>query len=447
MRSILSILIVLAVGISAQAQTTYAIKIKSGAGVGQTTTHKYSSADTGSAKFFDTEGKLIDEVKPEKTDIESRTTVLAVGPDARATKFMRIYKKTAYTKDGKNLTRSYEGRTLVFEKIGDRFRIGVAGKTALAADDITHLSDMVEQKGDWGSIVQHIAPAKPVKIGEEWTLDAKEVLKSVSDYKSDPAKSTIAAKLTKVFQKGKTQVSVIEVKAMIAVVSAFDVVVFNPPAVVEHTSTIEVAIDGSSTERTVQHTEAIRGKGSIDTTEKKGTMEIDAKTVSTSKTTAEVDDPTTKIVPIVEWFVGPDVWIDVSSKEHGFRASFPGTPKQAKTATEPPTIQYIVSTNQDKVAYFVMVTETKETTAAVMATFAAADTIKKKTEIILNGFSGVEFIHEKKEGEMEMSIVQRAYVVNDRIIQILLVHDKTLKVEQKKFFDSFKLLDKPKKDN
>lgn len=447
MRFILSALIFPLAVASANAQITYDIKLKMTAGVGQTTTNKYSDTDSGSAKFLDPQGNLIDEVKPEVAVIELCTTVLAVGPEGRATKFLRSYKKASYSKDGKNLTRSYGGRTLLFEKKDGQYRIGVVGKADLAADDISNLADVVNQKGDWDAIVAWLAPGRPVKVGEEWKLDPKTVLADVTDYKLDPAKSTITAKLTKVLQKEKSQFGIIEVEAKIAAIGAYEVVTFATPAIVEHSGTLEVAIDGSSTERIVKHTEVIRGKGAFETAEKKGTLELDVKSVSTSSTTAEVADPLAIVVPKVEWVTGPEVWIEFASKENGFRVQFPGVPKQDKAGGDPPKLQFLLPTNRDRAAYFVMVTETKGMTAAVMATFAAAETVQKKTEISLNGFSGTEFIQDKKQGETSITIIQRAYVVNDRIIQVMLAHEKSLKVDQKRFFDSFQLLEKPKKDN
>jgi hypothetical protein len=157
------------------AEQKYSIKLKTYPEAGKTVTVRDTDKDTGSVKFFDPDGKLVNEVKPKIREKVYSITVLArKKSDAPAEKFTRVYEKATETENGKSKTLSYQGRTVVFELKEGKYWVGVVGKPPLDEKD---LDEFIEKANHYPSgdadFDKAMMPAKPVTVGDRWTADPK----------------------------------------------------------------------------------------------------------------------------------------------------------------------------------------------------------------------------------------------------------------------------------
>ena len=169
-----SVLLLLVCLADAPAQT-YTIKLKTYPEAGTTVTVWDTYKETGSTKFTDLDGKLLNEVKPKSRDgVYTQTILQRTKRDASAEKFKRVYEKAVGSEDGKSATRSYQGRTVVFERRQGKYWIGVVGKPALEKKDLDHLFEEFSGSGPSSAEGDKaITPDKPVAVGDRWPVNSK----------------------------------------------------------------------------------------------------------------------------------------------------------------------------------------------------------------------------------------------------------------------------------
>jgi len=125
----------------------------------------------------------------------------------KRTKFSRKYEK-ASDLDGDEATKKpYNGRTIVFEKDGDTWKVSSEGDPVLGEDDLKDLTEEVN-KGEKSS--DALYPTKEVKVGEKWTVKGKDVASFLETLKMDPDTVKAEGKLVKVYKKGDKQWGTIE---------------------------------------------------------------------------------------------------------------------------------------------------------------------------------------------------------------------------------------------
>jgi hypothetical protein len=297
-------------------------------------------------------------------------------------------------------------------------------------------------------ILANLAPKKAVKVGESWTLDPKTTFAEAKDFKAVLDKTTITAKLTKVYQKGTVPFGIIEYQASIPISQVKGYLNFDPPATSAYKGTIDIALDGSSTEYVQEFTEEIDGKGKTDAPEFKGRIELKGGGKARIEVSAEKDDAQARNVPKVTWVTGPKSWTEFTSKEHAFKAMFPGKPQvqTTKDARGYPTTQYIVGAENGAIAYIVAVTEfpgdANVPADDILKGLEMGQDIKEKKTIRMNGFPGREFLIKKGAKDKEITITQRVYVVKQRLYQALYVESEGKKGDLTKFFEGFNFNDK-----
>src|SRR5262249_38776204 len=155
------------------------------------------------------------------------------------------YEKATRTRNGKTEPRSYEGRTIVFEEKDGKYTVTAEGDKPLPKEDLDELT----RKANEGSAEQEDAflPQKPVKVGDTWKVDGKEVAKAFAKSgELDPELTSAEGKLTKAYKEGDHQFGVLTLTLKLAPKPPPNVK-FDKPPVVEMTITLDVAIDGSAT--------------------------------------------------------------------------------------------------------------------------------------------------------------------------------------------------------
>src|SRR5262249_45961011 len=139
-------------------------------------------------------------------------------PDAaqKPTKLKRTYETAEMTKNDEKKDLGLAGKTVLIEKKGDQFAFTIDGKelTGPAAEILgEEFSTKPRPSEDF------FLPKTPVKAGDGWKVDLKEVAKGLSGggMEIDAAKSSATGKLTRVYEKNGRKFGVIEVKMDVAV--------------------------------------------------------------------------------------------------------------------------------------------------------------------------------------------------------------------------------------
>jgi hypothetical protein len=444
--------------VPAYADETYTIKVKVDSDVGKTIVYRSANKDTGSMKVFDADGKLLLNREKEGEETVYRSTMLERDKNGKAKKYVRVYEKDSETENGKTKTLSQQGRTVVFEKVGDKFRIGVVGEPPLAAEDIAKLYKSANEKHDSDPLLRNLSPGKPVKAGDSWDMSVKAFAESLDNFVTDIEKSSIKAKLLKTYPKGKSTFGSFDITAkfiMTALSEEGTKIVFDPPALFEMHTVLDIAIDGSSTERTEQGEMSIKGEGSLTVEGAKRKVVFDIKGTGKDEVSAESDDAKARTIGKVVFSPMPGEWAEFASKDLGFQAKFPGTvTKKADTNDRGvTTTEHGVQADMGRIYYSITVSEYpadkfKLDAATAYGNLKKGPNIKESSDIKIGGFPAVELKQDIKK-DVTMHLTQRVVIVGQRMYQLMTVVTDGRPVEAKQFFDSFKLDEKaiPKKDD
>jgi hypothetical protein len=451
-----TLILLAALAVPALADDPITIKLKLHAEPGKTTVDTSKHTDHGSTRIEGPDGKPLVETKPEGSETVERTTVLKADKDGKPTQFLRTFEKATDSKDGKTKAYSYQGRTILYERRPDgKFRLGVAGKGDLDPADAERLIERANRGSESEEIIKQFAPNKPVKVGDSWPLDLKPVARAL-EMTADAAKSTATVKLAGVETRGPTKFGTFDLDVRMSVTAAVGKieVTFDPPAVFTMKGTIELAIDGSSTESRADMDMSIQGTG---TWKNKvgGTGKITFDVTGKVEDRETAEQPAKETAPpTVAWLRAPGEWGEFKPKAGGFVAEFPGTPKeQTQKRPREETSLWTVEADGGAVAYVVSITTfagadpgTINPKAVLDAVVQSQKGVTDVKEIKQDGHPGVEFKRADKAAGKDAEFRQRVVMVNGRMFQQLVVAEKgKMKADAAdKFFKSFKITEKPK---
>ncbi len=128
----------------------------------------------------------------------------------RPTKLNRTFEKAVVAKDGQKLNLRVEGKTVLIEKTGEKYSFTLNGK-AVTGDTLRILEDEFNRSGR-GEVRDIMFPKKPIKPGESWKVDGKELVKTFGEQGPTFAEGGIQAqgRLVKAYKKDGKQFGVIE---------------------------------------------------------------------------------------------------------------------------------------------------------------------------------------------------------------------------------------------
>jgi len=291
---------------------------------------------------------------------------------------------------------------------------------------------------------------KPVKVGDSWPLDVKLVAKTL-EVRADEAKSAATVKLAKVDRRSGTPVGTFELDVRLVVAGIaekFDIT-FDPPGSLTMKGTVELVIDGSSSESKADLDMSLTGSGTV---RGRGKVTFDVSGKVTEHQSAERPAQDAK-APTVTWLRGPGEWAPFKPKDGWFAVELPGSPKEdrRKNGRGDNTVTWTVEADGGAVAYVVGATDfvgdaTKVDPKAVLAAVAnsqkGAQDVK---DVKIDGHPGIEYHRADTIGGKEMEFRQRVVMVNGRMLQQIVIADKGKgkPADADKFFASFKILVKP----
>jgi hypothetical protein len=237
----------------------YTLKVKLFPDAGKTVEVTDSEKTTGSVKV--SAGNKAKEEKQDEVKEETYTETVLEKGDPHPKKVQRTYKKASSTKGGKDVTRPYQGRTVMFELEDGKYTAKAEGQPPLSKRDLDGLAEKVYDpaKPDLDEI---LLPKGAVKVNESWTLDYKQLAKSFAKTgELDIDKTKAEAKLAKVYEKAGKQHGVIEFDLNMAI-KDLKGLKFDPPALLRFKGTMDSAIDGSSTAAVAEMAGTFTGKTS-----------------------------------------------------------------------------------------------------------------------------------------------------------------------------------------
>ena len=143
-----------------------------------------------------------------KEDEEIRTAVyvneiITPGPDAdsRPLKARRTYEKYAARKEGRDEPGPPLGKAILIEKKGDRYEFTLGGKPLDGPFAKVLAKEFNKPEGPKTS---DLLPAKAVKPGESWKIDAARFVGGLAESDKiplDPKKAAMTAKIVKTYKK------------------------------------------------------------------------------------------------------------------------------------------------------------------------------------------------------------------------------------------------------
>jgi hypothetical protein len=239
----------------------FTIKFKHSSDAGQSVTVKENSKETTAFTATDPNGKIVNQGKNTAVIDEAYTETVLEKGDKKPRKFKRTYEKATRSDGSNKLTLPYEGRTIVFEMKGDKYTATAEGTPALPKELLDEL--VKRASGNDSEVDDAILPQKPVKVGDKWAIEPKQVAKALAkegglDIDIDKSKGDVT--LTKAYTKDGAQFGVLEVSMKLAVKKVGDLT-FDPPGTMELKATLDVTIDGTGTAGTETSTSKLQGKG------------------------------------------------------------------------------------------------------------------------------------------------------------------------------------------
>ncbi len=258
----------------ANAQTV-TIKIKTSPDVGKSAVYHETSSEATTKQVVEPTGNAMREDKTETVQEKVFTeTILEKGAKG-PTKWKRSFEKATRTMNGKTTARSFEGKTLVFEKKDGKVIISVEGDAKLDPKDLKELQQDEAREAD--DRLEAMLPNKAVKVGDKWAIDPKKQVENGSDGADgtpfDLEKSSAEGLLTKTYEKNGIRYGIIEVTMKLAMKEPRGFT-FSTPAVMEVKLSIDAAIDGSTTTCTINHGAKISMTGTVGVEGQKSTLKL-----------------------------------------------------------------------------------------------------------------------------------------------------------------------------
>jgi hypothetical protein len=429
---------------------TYTIIFKTHQDVGKTVHVKKTQTETIHSLTVESNGRQIRDDKTITSDIAYSVTLISNSKkDQSPKKYKHVYEKATETTFGKTNRLSYHGRELVFEKQNGEFRIGTVGQPGLDIKDLTYLILKAGSVTGLDTYIDKaIVPKKPVTTGETWPIESKAVMSFL--HNNDPKTKLVRSegKLLKVYTQGKVLFGTLEV--------IFEIEAKSPNSSGKSEGNmsgtfqwvIDTAIDGSSMARKEVGTCQLQEKSTTKLTDKTVSFESLYKIADRYERSAESEDPIGRIVPSVK-LVGLNDWIEYTSKEDRFSASFPDKPTtKAKTIDGGDvTKNYVTRSKDNNICYAIVVDSYSSINPIKVKPFTAVNNVadslsegtKQKKEIEKDGYYGLELTGEWDDGGSTVPVTRQIFFVNGKLYQVMVIYRPEVKdrVQFRKFLDSF----------
>jgi len=270
----------LTAGLAAAADETYTIKVAEFPPQGESVKVSATEGMTQVLKVSDENGKVVRNQKTvaSKTNVYTEKTLKAEGN--KRVKYQRAYDKAIEKVGDMEKKHPYQGRTVVFARVEGKYVVSAEGEPKLEEKDLAALADEANREtGD--KLREALLPKKAVKVGDKWSLPAKQLTKLMEGAPLDPDTVKGEGKLIKAYKKDGKQFGVMEFT--FSYDNKKDGVKLGRT---DFTTTLDTAIDGSATTGTMTVKVKVAGKRQVEQDGTKYTVEetadVDSKTERTA---------------------------------------------------------------------------------------------------------------------------------------------------------------------
>lgn len=273
-------------------QDTYTIKLKTPGKGDVARVTDTATATTEWKAYSPSEGDVEEGKASNGGTMVYTESIFETGADMRPIRLRRQYEKAEKTNGDKVEKLAFDGKAVLIEKKGERYRFQLEGGGELTGDAAKPLDDFNDRKpGSWEND-RLLMPGKPVKLNETWTVNAVEFAKTLTfgGLVLDVAKASGTGKLVKAYKKDGRQFGVIEVQLELPLES-FDVngkkTVLEAGSLMTMSVSTDLCIDGSSYEQTLTDSIQLRAKLTVEYNKKyekaKMIFKFDARSQETRK--------------------------------------------------------------------------------------------------------------------------------------------------------------------
>src|SRR5262249_51907008 len=145
---------------------------------------------------------------------------------------------------------------------GNEYKLTAEGKPELTADELSVVSERPKAKQD-----AIFVPETPVKVGGTWNIKIKDLAGTFDngfpESSVDVDKSKAEGKLLRVYEKENRKFGILQFTVQLAIRDLGDYK-FKTPMTFEFRSTLDAAIDGSSTEKVLTRASRNYGNGYLE---------------------------------------------------------------------------------------------------------------------------------------------------------------------------------------
>jgi len=234
--------------------TKYEIKVRKNAGLGRTAV---TDDTTQEVKDVIRSGGQVKEQALKKVESSKYTQeTLETDGNDRPTKLRRTYDRARLTENDRETVFPYQGKTVLIEKVGERYGFAIDGGGPLAGPEARLLDEEFNKKPNAGreQFEDLFLPKRAVAVGDSWEPDLSAVARVFAangGLPVDLSKATGKGTLVKVHKQDGKQFGVMEFKAELPLkdTTTADKVTFLPGGKLTLTVSLDACIDGTDASR------------------------------------------------------------------------------------------------------------------------------------------------------------------------------------------------------
>ncbi len=225
---------------------SYTIKIKRYPAPGESAAVRQSGKKTETLKITDADGNVLKDLKYQESFEEELTETTIEKGDKAPRKFRYAFHKARIDKGKGSVAEPYEGKVVLFELVGGKYRVSLEDKGELPAEARDRLAKGADKLLQSSFHTVFLA-GRTVKVGETWAVPGKK-LATLPIPDIDPVRSKGEARLVKAFKKGSQQWGTFSFRATLVLRK------LGPSAPGQIEGTIDTPVDGASTANRIDAT-------------------------------------------------------------------------------------------------------------------------------------------------------------------------------------------------
>jgi hypothetical protein len=271
---------------SAKAEDAFTIKSKEAA-QGDTVQVEKQSTHQSTFKVTDGQGNGLQNKSESKSEkFTYQETVMEKQPgQKKATRLRRRYTKAEIGTGAGDYARilPYEGKAVLIEKQGDRYRFQLESGKELTGKNAEELDKEFNKHSEEIDFNRIALPKKPVKLNESWDIEMEDLIRDferVAPFELDEARAKGSGKLVKAYKRDGRQFGIIDFRLefpMRALKMGEQKLALEEGAMLVLAAKVDTCIDGSLTSSRAKFIMNMEGHGELSQGDRKVKLSVTAK--------------------------------------------------------------------------------------------------------------------------------------------------------------------------